>query len=150
MPDILKEVLKVLPEGKIAEATFEGANLVLYTKDPEYFLDNGGNILEAVQQFKKRIELRPDPSLSLEQSKAEKEIRRIIPEEAGIDEIIFDPPRSIVIIHADKPGVVIGKQGDLLREIRSKTRWVPLINRMPPIRSKLIESIRSVLYENAD
>ena len=150
MPDILKEVLKVLPEGKIAEATFEGANLVLYTKDPEYFLDNGGTILEAVQQFKKRIELRPDPSLSLEQSKAEKEIRRIIPEEAGIDEIIFDPPRSMVIIHADKPGVVIGKQGDLLREIRSKTRWVPLINRMPPIRSKLIESIRSVLYENAD
>ncbi|HLC70464.1 MAG TPA: beta-CASP ribonuclease aCPSF1, partial [Candidatus Nanoarchaeia archaeon] len=81
---------------------------------------------------------------------AEKEIKKIIPEDAGIDEIIFDPPRSQVIIHADKPGVVIGKQGELLREIKAKTMWVPIIKRMPPIRSKLIESIRSVLYENAD
>lgn len=150
MPDILKEILKVLPEGKISDATFEGANIVLYTKDKEYFLDNKGTIRQAVQQFKKRIEVRPDPSQCLEQGQAEKIIRSLIPEEAGIDELIFDAPRSMVIVHADKPGLVIGKQGEILHEIREKTLWVPLIKRMPPIRSKLIESIRSVLYENAD
>ena len=150
MPDILKEVLKLLPEGKISDAAFEAANIVLYTKDQDYFLDNKNTIREAVQHFKKRIELRPDPSLCLDQEKAEKEIKKIIPEEAGVQELIFDPPRSQVIIHADKPGVVIGKQGEILREIKSKTFWVPFIKRMPPIRSKLIESIRSVLYENAD
>ena len=150
MPDILKEILKVLPEGKIVDAQFEGANIVLYTKDKEYFLDNQGTIRKAVSEFKKRMEVRPDPSMCMEQEKAEKEIKKIIPEDAGIDEIIFDPPRSQVIIHADKPGVVIGKQGELLREIKAKTMWVPIIKRMPPIRSKLIESIRSVLYENAD
>ncbi|HLD72259.1 MAG TPA: beta-CASP ribonuclease aCPSF1 [Candidatus Nanoarchaeia archaeon] len=150
MPDILKEVIKVLPEGKISDAAFEAANIVLYTKDKKYFLDNKGTIKEAVQQFKKRIELRPDPSLCMEREKAEKEIKKIISEEAGIQELIFDPPRSQVIIHAEKPGVVIGKQGDLLKEIKEKTFWVPFIKRIPPIRSKLIESIRSVLYENAE
>ncbi len=149
MADILKEIIKILPEGKISDAAFEGANIVLYTTDKEYFLDNQGTIRTAVQEFKKRIELRPDPSLCLEVEKAEKEIRKIIPEESGIQDIIFDPPRSMVIVHADKPGLVIGKQGEILKEIRSKTLWVPLIKRMPPIRSKLIESIRSVLYENA-
>ncbi len=149
MPDILKEVIKTLPEGKISDAAFEGANLVLYTKDKEYFFDNQGTIRRAVQEFKKRIELRPDPSLCMEVEKAEKEIKKIASEEAGVQEIIFDPPRSQVIIHADKPGVVIGKQGDLLKEIREKTLWVPLIKRIPPIRSKLIESIRAVLYEHA-
>ncbi len=149
MPDILKEVIKILPEGKISDAAFEGANIVLYTKDKDYFFDNQGTIKRAVQEFKKRIELRPDPSLCMEVEKAEKEIKRIASEEAGIQEIIFDHPRSQVIIHADKPGVVIGKQGDLLREIREKTLWVPLIKRIPPIRSKLIESIRAVLYEHA-
>ncbi len=149
MPDILKEIIKKLPEGKISDATFEGANIVVYTKDKEYFLDNQGTIKEAVQEFKKRIEVRPDPSKCLDPKEAEKFIRKIIPEEAGIDEIIFDPPRSMVMIHADKPGVVIGKQGEILREIRAKTMWVPLILRIPPIRSKLIESIRSVLYEHA-
>ncbi len=150
MADILKEIIKVLPEGKISDATFEGANIVLYTKDKKYFMDNEGTIRAAVQQFKKRIELRPDPALCMEIAKAEKEIKKIIPEEAGIDEIIFDAPRSEVIIHADKPGVVIGKEGDILRDIKAKTMWIPLIKRIPPIRSKLIESIRSVLYENAD
>jgi uncharacterized protein len=150
MADILKEIIKVLPAGKISDAAYEAANIVLYTKDKKYFLDNEGTIKEAVQQFKKRIEVRPDPSLCMDREKAEIEIRKIIPKEAGVQELIFDPPRSQLIIHADKPGIVIGKQGEILREIRSKTMWVPLIKRDPPIRSKLTESIRSVLYENAD
>lgn len=150
MPDILKEIIKVLPDGKISDAAFEAANIVLYTKDTDYFLDNKGTIREAVQEFKKRIELRPDPSVCLDREKAEKIIKEIIPDEAGAQDFIFDPPRSQVIIHAEKPGLVIGKQGDLLKEIRAKTYWVPLIKRVPPIKSKLIESIRGVLYENAD
>ena len=66
MPDILKEILKVLPEGKIVEAQFEGANIVLYTKDKEYFLDNQGTIRKAVQEFKKRMEVRPHPEMCME------------------------------------------------------------------------------------
>ncbi|MBI2112562.1 MBL fold metallo-hydrolase, partial [Candidatus Woesearchaeota archaeon] len=150
MPDILKEVIKMLPEGLISDAAFEGANIVLYTKDKDYFLDNKGTIKDVVKEFKKRVELRPDPSICLEMEKAEKIVKEIIPEEAGANEFIFDPPRSQLIIHAEKPGLVIGKQGEILKEIKTRTLWVPLIQRLPPIRSKLIESIRSVLYENAD
>ncbi len=150
MADILKEIVKILPEGRISHAGFEGANIVLYTKDKEYFFDNRGTIMAAVREFKKRIELRPDPSLCVEQEKAEKMIKEILPADAGIQECIFDPHRSQVIIHADKPGLVIGKQGEILRELAHKTFWVPLIRRMPPIRSKLIESIRAVLYENSE
>jgi len=150
MADILKEITKVLPEGKIDDAAFEGANIVLYTKDKDYFMDNKGTIRNAVKEFRKRIELRPDPSLCMEKEAAKKIIQKLIPEEAGAQEFIFDPPRSQVVIHAEKPGLVIGKQGEILRDIKGKTFWVPLIKRLPPIRSKLIESVRSVLYENAD
>jgi len=150
MSNILKEIQKILPEGKISDAAFEGANIVLYTKDKEYFFDNKGTIKAAVDQFKKRIELRPDPAMCLQQEKAQEIIKKIIPEEAGIQEFIFDAPRSMVMIHADKPGLVIGKQGEILKEIKEKTLWIPLIKRIPPIRSKLIESIRSILYEKAD
>ncbi len=149
MADILKEILKVLPD-KISHAAFEGANIVVYTKDGDYFKDNKGTILKAVKEFKKRIELRPDPSLCMEIEKAEKQIRSMVSKDAGVQEIIFDPPRSRVVIHADKPGLVIGKQGEYLREIGAATYWVPHVKRVPPIRSKLIESIRSVLYENAE
>ncbi|MBR9699600.1 beta-CASP ribonuclease aCPSF1 [Candidatus Woesearchaeota archaeon] len=150
MADIIKEILKDLPQGKISEACYEAANIVLYTKDEDFFLNNSGMIKQVVDKIKKRVELRPDPSICMGQEKAEKVIREILTEDAGIDQIIFDPQRSTVIIEAEKPGLAIGKQGSLLREIRQKTLWVPHIKRKPAIRSKLIENIRAVLYQNSD
>ncbi len=146
----MKEIMKDLPADKISEANFEAANIVLYTKDREFFLSNNGLIKKVVDNIKKRVELRPDPSITMEMEAAENEIRKIIPEEAGVDQILFDPQRSRVVIEADKPGLAIGKQGAILRDIRAKTLWVPLIHRKPAIRSKLIETIRAVLYQHSD
>jgi len=118
---IIKEILSQLPEEKISDACFEGANIVLYTKDKDFFLDNNGLIKKIVNNIKKRVELRPDPAITLDIEDAEKIIKENIPKEAGVDKIIFDPQRSRVIIEAEKPGLAIGKQGDILREIRKKT-----------------------------
>jgi len=142
--------MKHLPEDKISEAVFEAANIVLYTKDKDFFFNNNGLIKDIVHKIKKRIELRPDPSILLDTIDAEQEIRKIIPEDAGLSQIIFDQQRSQVVIEAEKPGLAIGKQGMLLREIKAKTLWIPLIRRTPAIRSQLIESIRAVLFQNND
>ena len=150
MVDIIKEILKQLPEKSISDAAFEGANIVLYTKDKDFFLNNNGLIKDIVNDIKKRVELRPDPSVTMDMEKAEKEIKKIIPKEAEIDQVIFDPQRSRVIIEVTKPGLAIGKQGSFLSDIRSKTMWVPLIRRTPAIRSKLIENVRAVLYKESD
>jgi len=150
MSKIINEIMKHLPPGKISEACFEGANIVLYTKSRDFFFNNNGLIKEIVNDIKKRVELRPDPSIVMELEDAEKEIRKTIPEEAGISQIIFDAHRSIVIIEAEKPGLAIGKQGALLKEIKTKSLWIPLIKRTPAIRSQLIENIRGVLYQNSD
>ncbi|MFH1072866.1 MAG: beta-CASP ribonuclease aCPSF1 [Nanoarchaeota archaeon] len=148
--EIIAEVLKNVPQGKIDDISFEGANIVLYTKNKEFFLDDGGIIKETVNRIKKRIELRPDPSVCMPEEKAEKFIRTLIDEEAKISQIIFESQRSIVNIEAEKPGLAIGKQGELLNEIKAKTFWIPIIKRTPAIRSQLIENIRSVLYQNSD
>ncbi len=150
MAEIIKEILKFLPADKVSDAAFEGANIVLYTKDKEFFLNNEGLIRQVVNEFKKRIELRPDPSITMGQENAEKEIRKILPEESGVSQVLFDPQRSMVIIEAEKPGLAIGKQGSLLREVREKTFWVPVIRRTPALKSQLIENIRAVLYEHSD
>ncbi len=150
MSDIIKTVLSQIPANKISDAGFEAANIVLYTKDKDFFLDNKGIIKQIVDDIKKRIELRPDPSITIDKEKAEKAIKKLIPAEAGVAQIIFDEQRSRVVIEAEKPGLAIGKQGEILREIRQKTLWVPLVRRTPAIRSKLIENIRAVLYQNSD
>lgn len=151
MIKILDEVMNELPENaEISEAVFEGANIVLYTKNKEFFLDNKGIIKKIVDNIKKRIELRPDPSLTLDQDKTKDIIKKLIPDEAGIKEIIFDPQRSRVIIEAEKPGLAISKSGELLRDLKRETLWVPLVRRTPAIKSPLIQNIRQVLYENND
>ena len=151
MVDILKEVLKDIPgEANISTACFEAANIVLYTRSKEFFLRENGLIKSIVDKIKKRIELRPDPELCLSQEDADSTIRKIIPEDAGELNIIFDPQRSVVIIESEKPGLAIGKNGEVLREIKRQTLWIPLVRRIPTIKSNIIEKIRQVLYENND
>jgi len=151
MTDILKEVLKFIPKSTdISDSVFEGANIVLYTKNKDFFLNNNGLIKEIVDSIKKRVELRPDPSITMDQEKAEDVIKKLVPKEAGLSQILFDPQRSIVVIESEKPGVAIGKNGEILKKIKEKTLWIPQIKRTPSIRSKLIENIRAVLYENND
>jgi uncharacterized protein len=151
MADILAEIKsKLPPQAEVSGTAFEAANIIVYTKNKEFFLDNKGKVRELVNEFKKRIELRPDPSMCIDMEVAEKIIKEILPEECVIGLITFDPQRSRVIIEAEKPGVVIGKSGEILQTIKKKTMWVPLIKRTPAIRSKIIENIRCVLYENND
>lgn len=151
MVNILKEVLKDVPESAdISDSGFEGANIVLYTKNKEFFLNNNGTLKDIVEKIKKRIELRPDPSIILDEEKAEEIIRKEIPTEAGEIEINFDHQRSVVVIEAEKPGIAIGKGGEILRLIKEKTFWVPVVKRKPAIRSIIIEKIRKVLFENDD
>jgi hypothetical protein len=147
MTDILKKITDKLG-GKISEANFEGANIVVYTQDENFFREGEGKIKEIVDEIKKRIELRADNKILPDQKTVEKKIREIIPEEAEITNVIFDVPRSIVIVEAKKLGLVIGKQGSILDEIRKETLWTPQVQRSPAIKSKITESIREVLYDN--
>ncbi len=151
MPDILEEIMKLIPDSsKISDSYFEGANIVLYTKDKDFFLNNNGAIKNIVDVIKKRIELRPDPAITLDIEKAEKIIREIIPKDAGEINVLFDNQRSLVTLEVEKPGVAIGKQGEILKEIKKRTFWIPIVRRIPPIRSKIIENINFVLFENSE
>jgi len=147
MADILKTIKEELPKV-ISDANFEGANIVLYTEDKEFFKNGDDKIKEVVSKIKKRIELRADKKILASEEETEKTIRALIQEEAEIVNIIFDVQRSIVVIEAKKPGMVIGKQGSILQDIKRSTFWLPVVQRSPAIPSKITEKIRSVLYAN--
>ncbi|HDP73491.1 MAG TPA: beta-CASP ribonuclease aCPSF1 [Candidatus Woesearchaeota archaeon] len=144
--DIIKEIYDTVEKERISKAFFEGANIVLYTTDREYLLNPGEDIKKAVDLLKKRIELRADPAILKSQKNVEESIRKMVPEEAEIRDILFDPARSVVVIEALKPGLVIGKEGSLLRQIKEETLWMPNVRRAPPVKSKIVDDIRKVLF----
>jgi uncharacterized protein len=145
--DILKQIVERL-HGKIKDASFEGANVVLYTDNERFFKEGEPKIKEIVNDIKKRIELRADQNILRDQEETEKEIKKIVPKEAEITSVLFDFHRSIVVIEAKKPGLVIGKQGSILEEIKKETLWSPQVQRSAAIKSKITDNIREVLYAN--
>jgi uncharacterized protein len=146
MADILDTIKEQLPRGAVKDTIFEGANIVVYTTDVSFFKNGSSDIKDVVNSIKKRVELRADKSILMDKEHTEKKIREILPEESGITQIIFDPQRSIVIIEASKPGLAIGKEGSLLKEIKNETMWIPKVQRSSAIPSKITNKIREVLY----
>jgi len=147
---ILEDVKKELPaEAEISDSGYEGSELIYYTKSKDFFKDSLPAIKKLVGKFKKRIEIRADPSILMNEEKTVELIRKSVPEEAGIKDIYFEPEFAKVVIHAEKPGIVIGRSGEVLADMRGKTFWTPDIRRAPAIDSEIIRSIRKMLHNEA-
>ncbi len=143
--EILKKVKSLLPTEVVDRINLEGCEIVIYTKDKLFFLDASEQVKDIVSQLKKRIEVRPDISLCMSTKDAEKKIMDIVPEDAKVSDVTFEPERSVVVITAEKPGLVIGKGGETFKKIRKETLWVPRIERIPEIKSKYVMAIRKLL-----
>jgi KH/beta-lactamase-domain protein len=147
---IRQTILKHLPkEAEITRIVFEGPSLAIYMKNPEIKITHGHIISDIVNIIKKRVVIRSDPLVRIKESEAQKLIKNLIPQEAEITNILFDPTLGEAVIEAKKPGLVIGNNGITLQEIVKKTRWVPKILRNPPKPSKIIEHIRHSLFSES-
>jgi len=150
LKQVRKDIAQYLPDSSwISNVEFEGPVLVLYSTTPELLVDNADLVRELAKRVRKRIIVRADASVLSNEKEAEEKIRQIVPEEAGITRIDFDPEAGEVMIDAEKLGLVIGKAGSTLRQITAETRWTPTVTRTPPIRSEIMEDIRNTLQSES-
>ncbi|MEM0011051.1 MAG: beta-CASP ribonuclease aCPSF1, partial [Candidatus Bathyarchaeia archaeon] len=148
--EIRQIILEQIPkEVEITRIEFEGPALAIYAKRPEILIEQEHIITKIVAMIKKRIVPRSDPSVRLPEKETERIILEIVPKEAEITNIAFDPPLGEVIIEAKKPGLVIGKGGSILQEITVKTKWRPRVIRSPPKPSKIMTHIQHLLYTSS-
>lgn len=148
---VIESILEELPKNaEVTEALYEGSEIILYTESKEFFKNSTDLIKKIVNKVKKRIEVRADPSIVLKEEKTLEIVKELIPKEAGVKDIYFEPEFAKIVIHAEKPGLVIGKSGETLIAIKEKTFWTPDIKRAPMIDSELIRSIRKMLHKEVD
>ncbi len=140
------EVRKIVPAHiKITQIDFEGAVIIIYTEDMEGLANNIDIIKQLAQSLRRRVAIRPDPKLLSAPEEAEAAIRKIIPEEAEITDIYFEHETGEVTIEAITPGLVIGKHGALLNELKKSIGWAPKVTRAPPLPSKTVSEVRSYM-----
>jgi len=146
--EILKQIKQELPsKADVSEVYYEGSEVIIYVKNPEVLPDE--KVKDIVRKFKKRIEVRPDTSILLDPDSAKNLINKLVPAEAKITDLSFIPEFNKVIIESERPGLVIGKLGTTLSEIKKQIKWVPEVVRTPIISSQIIKIIRQTLIEES-
>jgi KH/beta-lactamase-domain protein len=148
--EVSQTILEHVPkEAEVTRIEFEGPTLAVYTKKPELLIEQSQVVAEIVSLIRKRIVVRSDPSVRLTEKETEKLIQEIIPKEAEITGVNFDPSLGEVIVEAKKPGLVIGKEGSVLHEVIKQTKWRPRVLRSPPIPSKIMAHMRHFLHSES-
>ncbi len=148
--EISQTVIEHIPkEAEVTRIEYEGPALAVYTKKPEILFEQSSIIANIVGLIRKRIVVRSDPSVRVAEKETQIAIETIVPKEAEITSINFDPSLGEVIIDAKKPGIVIGKNGEVLQRIVKETRWRPRILRSSPIPSKIITHMRHYLHSES-
>ncbi|QLC33915.1 beta-CASP ribonuclease aCPSF1 [Halarchaeum sp. CBA1220] len=136
---------EVPPDISVTEVKYEGPELVVYTRDPKKFAENGDLIRRLASKLRKRITVRPDPDVLSPPRDAREEIMDVVPEDAGVSDLDFHEDTGEVVIEASKPGMVIGRHGSTLREITQRAGWTPEVVRTPPIESSTVRNVRNFL-----
>jgi len=149
LSDLKKKIEDKLPAGTtISNVDFEGPQLVVYTEEPKKFADNGNIVRGLAKALRTRIVVRPDPKVLTPPEESIKKIEQTVPTESIVSNYHFDIDAGEVIIEAEKPGLVIGKHGETLREITKKIGWTPKVVRTPPIKSRTVKNIREFMRTN--
>ncbi|HZY93563.1 MAG TPA: beta-CASP ribonuclease aCPSF1 [Candidatus Bathyarchaeia archaeon] len=148
---IRETIIEHMPkDAEITRIEFEGPRLAIYVKNVNLLAEQSYVITEIVNLLHKRIVIRSDQSIRLPEREAEGYIRKLIPQEAEVTAINFDPSLGEVVVEAKKPGVAIGKEAAVLQQVVKETRWRPRILRSPPLHSKIIASTRHILHTESE
>ncbi len=147
-----REALReVLPETiEVTDIELEGPHIVVYTKQLDAFLSGGDYLRQVAQRLHRRVVVRSDPATLIDPKEAEKLIRELIPVEAEISQLFFEPETGEVTIEAASPGAAIGRGGSVLNDLKKRIGWVPTVVRTPPIPSKTVEEVRIHLRNSFD
>ena len=151
LEDLHAEITAELPpDVSVSDVTYEGPELVIYTRDPKRFARNDDLIRDLAGKLRKRITVRPDPTALSPVEEARARIRDIVPDDAGVTDLYFHENTGEVVIEADNPGRVIGARGATLQKITAAVGWTPEVVRTPAIESSTVSNVRDFLKNERD
>lgn len=149
--DYLSEIREIFdrlyPDNRISEVDYEGPNIVVYTRSTDLFSKREDLAIQIAQEIKRRVIIRPDPSILSDEDHAREEILKIVPENAGIQDIYFESDTGEVVIEADEPSIITDRNANFITIIKSETNWSPRLVRAPPMYSRTVKEVRELLRE---
>lgn len=141
---------RLVPDNEITEVVYEGPNIVVYTKNEDLFANRDDIAIKVAQEIRRRIFIRPDPSILKDEDQVRKIVEDTIPEEAGLKDIYFESDTGEVVIELEEPSIISQKDSEYVHSIKNNTNWSPRIIRAPPMHSHTVKEVREFMREVKD
>ncbi|MCE4618936.1 MAG: beta-CASP ribonuclease aCPSF1 [Desulfurococcales archaeon] len=140
---IIFEIYNALRGAEITRIEFEGPEIAVYVKKPDYILQNEKVVGELAKKLRKRIVLRTDPNSRKSHENTRRYLLEILPKEAGIGpgDIEFDDRLGEVTILAQNPNAIPYKSASFRNKILAETGWRPIVMRKPSLTSRTLNII---------
>lgn len=131
-------------EAKVTKIDYEGPEIAIYTQNPLYFVEHEEVVSRLASEFKKRVKIRSDGKILTPPEQARDIILETAPPDAGITNMWFVRDIGTVTIEAKNPALVIGKNGETVKEIIKRTGWTVRVLRAPAGESSVLKGIRGL------
>lgn len=131
-----------LKEADISQIEFEGPEIAVYVRKPEYILKHESVISDLAKKLRKRIVLRTDKDARKSRETTIKYILDLLPPEAGVQpsDIEFDDVLGEVRILVPHPERIENLRR-VANLILAATGWRPQIIKKPPLISTTLASV---------
>jgi uncharacterized protein len=120
---VMATILQNLPkECSLTKIEYEGPRIALHTNKPQFLLENNKILSNIVGQIKKRIVLRIDESIRIDEGEVQKVAEKYVPQESNITDILFDPALGEATIFVKKISEII-KDEKIINNIILESGW---------------------------
>lgn len=147
--NVMATILHNLPkECSLTKIEYEGPRIALHTNNPKYLLENNKILPNIVAQIKKRIVMRTDVAIRLEEADVKKNIEKYINPKSNITDILFDPALGEAVIFLKKIPQTIDNE-KTINEIILSTGWKITVKKTPR-NFEIIKQINSIIKNSSE
>ncbi len=151
LTEIKKRISKIIPNDIEFDVDLEAGSISIITKQPSAFIGSGDSLtVQIAKSIKRRVVIRPHPSILCDESAIHQAITKFIPTEVGVINTWLDPALSEVILECDDPSTAVGPKGINIQSLRDEIGWLVKVVRAPAIASRTQHDIRRYRKEMAD
>ncbi|HYZ96882.1 MAG TPA: hypothetical protein VE524_09835, partial [Nitrososphaeraceae archaeon] len=145
---ITKTILESVPkESQITLARFEGPNIALYTKNPQFSLTELTYYLSSLSKtLKKRFIVRTDNSIRLQEDETRSIVAKILSKDVVVSAVFCDDATGEVVLEVNKPEAI---DSETIINIAQSTGWIAHLRRSSHISSMSIKNIHTILKSSS-
>ena len=148
LTEIKKRISKLIPNDIDYEVDLEAGSISIITKQPSLFIGSGDSLtVQIAKSIKRRVVIRPHPSILADEATIHQAITKFIPPEVGIVNTWLDPALSEIILECDDPSSAVGPKGINIQSLRDEIGWLVKVVRAPAIASRTQHDIRKYRKE---